>query len=144
MIFKDTFEEITVGDVILIKDHISDLNPRMLRVDDVSYDEEYISNENMLGLFCSCTDLKKDLFEIATKESYLMHLNERCQLSDEDIRALWKGLTDVPMNPFTECLEQPYFIFPAGISRIKIWKWFDEIYIKGVSSLLYGDDETKE
>jgi hypothetical protein len=51
-----------------------------------------------------------------------------------------RGFTDIPMNPKTECMEQPYFIFPEGINRMKIWDWFDKHYSKGVSALLYGGE----
>jgi hypothetical protein len=59
-------------------------------------------------------------------------------MSDEEVKELWDGLEDIPMSPLTEKLDQPYFIFPVGTSKEKIWAWFDKNYSKGVNALIYG------
>ena len=64
-------------------------------------------------------------------------------LSDDDIKKLWDDLEDVPMNPKTECIEQSFFIFPAGTSRKTIWCWFSKYYSKGVIALIDGESEDK-
>lgn len=150
MIFKDSFEEVTVGDVILsVAGSPKKCTPRILRVDNVDYDPEYITEYNTRGKVCYCTDLQDsstaDEGVVRIQESnYLDHLGENSYMDDEMIETVWRGLEDIPMDPDTECLEASYFIFPCRINRMKIWKWFDEHYSKGVRSLLYGDDETKE
>lgn len=58
-------------------------------------------------------------------------------LSDDDIKKLWDDLEDIPMSPLTEKLDRPYFIFPVGTSKEKIWAWFDKNYSKGVNALIY-------
>ena len=59
---------------------------------------------------------------------------------DKILEDLWTEFGDVPMNPETECMEQPFLGFPAGTHREDIWHWFDERHSKGVTYLLYGVD----
>lgn len=71
-------------------------------------------------------------------EKMQINIRENSRLTDNDIEEIWRWLEDVPMNPQTECLEQSYFIFPSGTSKMEIWSWFDKHYSKGVHTLLYG------
>ncbi len=52
------------------------------------------------------------------------------------IKDVWKTLSDVPMDPETENIEENWFIFPAGTNREAIWYWFDEQYPDGVAALM--------
>ena len=63
-------------------------------------------------------------------------LRERDALLEE----LWKRFGDVPMDPSTETMEAPFLDFPAGTSRVDIWRWFDERHSKGIAYLLYNED----
>lgn len=65
---------------------------------------------------------------------------------DEELEELWGKFADIPMNPETECIEEPFLTFPAGTHREEIWHWFDERHSKGVAYLLYRDgfDRTPE
>lgn len=58
---------------------------------------------------------------------------------DRMLEDLWASIEDVPMDPDTECLEEPVLGFPAGTPREDIWHWFDERYSRGVAHLLYHD-----
>lgn len=58
---------------------------------------------------------------------------------DQILEELWAAFADVPMDPETEQMEAPFFIWEAGTPREEIWRWFDERYSKGVAHLLYGD-----
>ena len=58
---------------------------------------------------------------------------------DEELEELWSRFGDVPMNPETECIEEPFLGFPAGTNREEIWHWFDQRHSKGVAYLLYRD-----
>jgi len=62
---------------------------------------------------------------------------------DKLVEAMWKTLTDVNIDD-AECIEQPWFIFPAGTSREDIWHWFDEHHSKGVGWLLNNWEESGE
>lgn len=55
---------------------------------------------------------------------------------DSILDELWADFGDVPMDPETEKIEEPFLHFPAGTHREAIWRWFDERYSKGVASLL--------
>ena len=61
-------------------------------------------------------------------------------LTDAEVEELWMSLDDVPMNPETERMEQPFLIFPAATPREKIWHWFDKHHSKGIAYLLYGEE----
>lgn len=65
---------------------------------------------------------------------------------DEELEALWDQFADIPMNPETECIEEPFMGWGAGIHREEIWHWFDRRHSKGVAYLLYRDgfDRTPE
>ena len=54
------------------------------------------------------------------------------------VRDVWKTLSDVPMDPETENIEDDWFIYPAGTNRETIWHWFDEQYHDGVAALMYA------
>lgn len=55
---------------------------------------------------------------------------------DSLLEDLWKTLTDVPMNPDTEDIEEDWFIFPKGTNREDIWDWFDEQHSKGIGWIM--------
>ena len=57
---------------------------------------------------------------------------------DAHLESLWKELSDVPMDPKTECMEDEFCFFPAGTHRENIWHWFDEHHSKGVAYLHNG------
>lgn len=65
---------------------------------------------------------------------------------DKVLEELWTQLEDVPMDPDTECIEEPFMDFPAGTNREDIWHWFDERYSRGVYHLMYRDgrDRTQD
>lgn len=52
------------------------------------------------------------------------------------VEELWDNLTDVPIDPETEELDEPYYIWPKGTGKEDIWSWFDEHHSKGVAYLL--------
>ena len=56
------------------------------------------------------------------------------------LEQLWGEFADVPMNPETEEMEEPFLHFPVGTNREEIWHWFDERHSKGVVYLLYGTE----
>ncbi len=64
---------------------------------------------------------------------------------DKELEALWDKFGDVPMNPDTEKMKEPFIHFPAGTDREDIWHWFDERHSKGVAYLLHcGNAERRE
>ena len=75
-------------------------------------------------------------------ETYAPDGNERAEWKiineseDSDIEELWDNLTDAPIDPETEELDEPYYIWPKGTDKEDIWHWFDEHHSKGVAYLL--------
>lgn len=60
---------------------------------------------------------------------------------DAKLEQLWDDLTDVPLDPVTECIEEAFYCWPAGTDRLDIWHWFDDRYSKGIAALLYKIEE---
>lgn len=58
-------------------------------------------------------------------------------MTDAYIEELWRQFSDIPMDPVTERMEEPFLHFPANTEREDIWHWFDENHSKGVYYLLY-------
>ena len=79
---------------------------------------------------------------IHTSNADICTLEERDRLLED----LWSQFRDIPMDPETECIEEPFLGFPAGTHREDLWRWFDARYSRGVAALLYGDgvDRTLE
>ena len=55
---------------------------------------------------------------------------------DAVVEELWDNLSDIPINPETEELDEPYYIWPKETDKEDIWHWFDEQHSKGVAYLL--------
>lgn len=53
------------------------------------------------------------------------------------VKELWYSLEDVPIDPYTECIEEPWLHFPKETHREEIWHWFEETFAVSVSELMY-------
>ena len=60
-----------------------------------------------------------------------------------NVRELWYSLEDVIINPDTECLEQPWGIFPVGTFREDIWHWFESEFGVSIGKLMNDTDGFK-
>lgn len=71
---------------------------------------------------------------------------ESLESRDAQLEEWWNLLTDIPMDPDTECIEEEFLHFAPGTNREDIWRWFDERHSKGVAYLLNGDgvDRTED
>ena len=81
-----------------------------------------------------CEDLN-DHYEEAMES---MLSRETPEERDRHLESLWKELDDVLMDPETETIEAPFYIFSAGTNREEIWRWFDQHYSRGVAYLLHS------
>lgn len=77
-----------------------------------------------------------EMYLIERMEPNIVTLQER----DTELERLWEGFADVPMDPETEKMEEPFLHFPAGTDREEIWHWFDDRHSKGIMYLLYGTE----
>lgn len=56
----------------------------------------------------------------------------------QNIQNLWDKLEDHPYDPETECITEPYIVFPAGTHREEIWRWFEKQFsISIAEDLMY-------
>ena len=62
---------------------------------------------------------------------------------DHELEELWSQFEDIPMDPLTECIEDPFLDWPAGTHREEIWTWFDKRHSRGVYYLLHGLNRTR-
>lgn len=62
---------------------------------------------------------------------------------DIELEKLWKQFEDLPMDPDTEKIEEPFLSFPAGTDREDIWHWFDERHSKGIALRHIADEIEK-
>ena len=57
------------------------------------------------------------------------------------VKDLWEEFEEVPMNPETEEIEQPWKHFLPGTHREDIWHWFEETFNISVAEDLMGQSE---
>jgi len=55
---------------------------------------------------------------------------------DAKLEKMWAELEDVPVDPNTEKLDEPFNHFPVGTDKKDIWNWFDLRHSKGIAFLL--------
>lgn len=122
-----------------------------LKAEELDPDEyvESMPEDDVVGLvFNTLEEFREDgAFddEYAYYEAYLTERwsasnMDTLQTRDAKLEQLWGEFTDVPMNPETEEMEEPFLHFPVGTNREEIWHWFDERHSKGVVYLLYGTE----
>ena len=122
-----------------------------LKAEELDPDEyvESIPEDDVVGLvFNTLEEFREDgAFddEYAYYEAYLTERwsasnMDTLQTRDAKLEQLWGEFADVPMNPETEEMEEPFLHFPVGTNREEIWHWFDERHSKGVVYLLYGTE----
>ena len=81
--------------------------------------------------------------KIWTKGRFCMNVFEKSEnekgraIRIEQARELWDELEDIPMNPETERIEQPFRHFPTGTHREEIWHWIEERFKIPVHDLMY-------
>lgn len=58
------------------------------------------------------------------------------KIRDDAVEKLLEQLDDIPMDPKTERIEQPFCHFPAGTNKYDIWEWFGAQHSKGMDALI--------
>lgn len=122
-----------------------------LKAEELDPDEyvESMPEDDVVGLvFNTLEEFREDgAFddEYAYYEAYLTERwsasnMDTLQTRDAKLEQLWGEFADVPMNPGTEEMEEPFLHFPVGTNREEIWHWFDERHSNGVVYLLYGTE----
>ncbi len=122
-----------------------------LKAEELDPDEyvESMPEDDVVGLvFNTLEEFREDGAFDDEYAYYEAYLTERwsasnidtLQTRDAKLERLWAEFADVPMDPETEEMEEPFLHFPAGTNREEIWHWFDERHSKGTVYLLYGTE----
>lgn len=61
--------------------------------------------------------------------------------SDANVSRLWEDFGDVPMDPETEMIDEPWHGFIKGVYRENIWLWFEKSFDVRVYDLMYDQEE---
>lgn len=61
-------------------------------------------------------------------------------MTDEQLLAMWKEFGDIPITE-EEDIDEPFYGWPIGTNRFKIWEWFDQSHSKGVAYLIYPNEQ---
>ena len=108
------------------------------KIDEIEDDEEFEEIEyNAIQTYCEICGYSitnEDLMEIRSRgleESY-------ANWKDTYVKDLWEDFGEVPMNPETEEIEEPWKHFLPGTYREKIWHWFEEQFDISVAKDLMG------
>lgn len=108
------------------------------KIDEIEDDEEFEEIEyNAIQTYCEICGYSitnEDLMEIRSRgleESY-------ANWKDTYVKDLWEDFGEVPMNPETEEIEEPWKLFLPGTYREKIWHWFEEQFDISVAKDLMG------
>jgi hypothetical protein len=93
------------------------------------------------GGVLSCSEIEFGADGLIADGYRLIPLNEITRITDnpidESVHSLWAEFGDVPMDPETECIEQPWRGFSAGTHREEIWHWFEDTFGVSVHDLMY-------
>ena len=69
-------------------------------------------------------------------------------LTDTEVEGLWNELVDIPFDeadsPSGMVISRDWWIFKKGTDREDIWRYFDSVYSKGVSNLIYDGGNQNE
>ena len=111
---------------------------------------EMIRRAMLLGEKISPEEMPETISETNSPGNESLMGMETLSARDEKLERLWKQLGDIPRDPDTECIEEPFIswednavLWEAGTPVEQIWKWFDERHSKGVAYLMYGDGEDR-
>lgn len=66
--------------------------------------------------------LVEDVGEICSDSCTMLGIERKA------IKELWLEFGDVPMDPETECIDEPWMDFPKGTFREDIWHWFEDAF----------------
>ena len=120
---------------MLLADYLEENNINNI-VDDYDFMlEEYEAIHN----YCVDHDyiLSNDDMEIIKDRGFLGHFD---MWKYKYVSDLWEDFGNVPMDPDTEEIEEPWKHFLPGTHREDIWHWFEEQFDVSVAKLIgsYG------
>ncbi len=105
------------------------------KVDQIEDDQEFVEAEyDAIRAYCEICGFsitEDDLIIIKSRGL------EECFADWEEtyVKDLWEELGEVPMNPETEEIEEPWKHFLPGTHREDIWHWFEKQFDISVAEL---------
>lgn len=108
------------------------------KIDDIKDDHEFMEAEyNAIQTYCEICgySISNNDLEIIKGRGLDESFTEWKQVYVKD---LWEEFGEVPMNPETEEIEEPWKHFLPGTHREKIWHWFEEQFDISVAEDLMG------
>lgn len=106
------------------------------KIDQIEDDQEFMESEyNAVQTYCEIigyliTD--DDLETIKSRGLEESFINWK----ETYVKDLWENFGNIPMNPETEEIEEPWKHFLPGTHREDIWHWFEEQFDISVAELM--------
>lgn len=118
---------------------MGELSEQLKRVVDVINDDAVFMEEEYDTVHNYCRERKYRLEDSDMETIKARGLEDNyATWKQAYVEELWMKFGDVPMNPETECIEEPWEDFLAGTHREEIWHWFEETYDVSVAEDLMG------
>lgn len=106
------------------------------KIDQMEDDQEFMEIEyNVIQAYCENCGYyitNEDLCAIKSRGLEESFLNWK----EAYVKDLWEEFGDIPMNPDTEEIEEPWKHFLPGTHREDIWHWFEDQFNVSVAKLM--------
>lgn len=106
------------------------------KIDQMEDDQEFMETEyNVIQAYCEncgCCITNEDLCVIKSRGLEESFINWK----ETYVKDLWEEFGDIPMDPDTEEIEEPWKHFLPGTHREDIWHWFEEQFNVSVAKLM--------
>lgn len=134
-----------IGDTLSFGDHSFTIISEKYALCDEIIEKRPFCNDHKKGNDYETSDIKVfvDNWFDRTKELEAERAREN---NLNKAKQVWDELTDVPMDPETECIESDWKQFPTGTHREEIWHWIEDTYNVSVAEdlMLYGYCEARD
>lgn len=106
------------------------------RIDQIEDDQEFVEAEHdAIQTYCEICGYSITDEDLKTIKSRGM---EECfaDWKETYVKDLWEEFGEIPMNPETEEIEEPWKHFLPGTHREDIWYWFEDQFGISVAELM--------
>lgn len=107
-------------------------------IDNIEDDQEFMEAEyNAIQTYCEICGYSITYMDLETIKSRGLE-ESFTNWKEVYVKDLWEEFGEVPMNPETEEIEEPWKHFVFGTHREEIWHWFEENFNISVAEDLMG------
>ena len=108
------------------------------KIDQIEDDQEFMEAEyNAVQTYCEICGYSITAADLKTIKSRGLE-ESFSDWKQTYVKDLWEAFGEVPMNPETEEIEEPWQHFLPGTHREEIWHWFEEQFNISVAQDLMG------